>query len=418
MNNLQDWIRHGEEMRRPLLVNHNLSKAEKIIIVGAGLSGLCTAFRIAEKRPDLEIIIIEKSKKSGGVICTWKQNEWLCDVAVNATRSHPAFWRLIDDLGLEKKFSTSNPKAKSRWILIGNKKHKLSLFSIFKIGPFKLRRGIKKSKQGNTSVAEMLPNKQIADALTLGIVNDTAENVDSDFLMPALTKFGPKLPIKKSKLNSLIKKSYPLFTPKKGSLASLEGGMQTLISELENKLSSMSNVKIIYDYKVDSPNSIADQYRIPKSSIIWTAPGWQKENENSELSIFAVGFSEKSVRNIEYGYGTLIPDKSIPISGILHESDIHASKRSPEGHRLFRLMVPHNRWDLDEKSILECTKKIMGSEPVLFTKIGQRKIPRYKPGHMSRISKISPDFSIIGWSVSGVSVTHVVDESERVAELF
>ena len=75
-----------------------------------------------------------------------------------------------------------------------------------------------------------------------------------------------------------------------------------------------------------------------------------------------MGFSEKSVRNIEYGYGTLIPDKSIPISGILHESDIHASKRSPEGHRLFRLMVPHNRWDLDEKSI-ECTKKIMGSEP-------------------------------------------------------
>ena len=33
---------------------------------------------------------------------------------------------------------------------------------------------------------------------------------------------------------------------------------------------------------------------------------------------------------------------------------------------------------------------------------------------MSRISKISPDFSIIGWSVSGVSITHVVDESERV----
>ena len=63
MNNLQDWIRHGEEMRRPLLVNHNLSKAEKIIIVGAGLSGLCTAFRIAEKRPDLEIIIIEKEIK-------------------------------------------------------------------------------------------------------------------------------------------------------------------------------------------------------------------------------------------------------------------------------------------------------------------------------------------------------------------
>ena len=78
----------------------------------------------------------------------------------------------------------------------------------------------------------MLPNKQIADALTLGIVNDTAENVDSDFLMPALTKFGPKSPIKKSKLNSLIEKSY-LLTPKK-------------VHYITQGNASVSNLKINY----------------------------------------------------------------------------------------------------------------------------------------------------------------------------
>ncbi len=418
MADLQNWIRHGDEMRRPLLVNPELSNAEKIVIVGAGLSGMCCAFRIAEKRPDIEIILVEKSSRLGGVITTWKDNEWLCDLAVNATRNHPAFWRLIDDLELENKFKPSNSKAKSRWILMNGKKHKLSLLSIFKFGPFKLRNAILQAKKGGYSVAEMLPNKQIADALTLGIVNDTAENVDADFLMPSMTNFGGSAPIKKSKLKPLISKSYPLFTPKKGLIASLEGGMETLVTALGDRLTNMSNVKVIVDCEAKSPQSVAQQYSVPVSSVIWSAPGLQENFESTELSIFAIGFTNQSVAKIKFGYGTLIPDKSLPISGILHESDVHQSKRCPNGHRLFRLMVPHNRWDMDEQSVLECAQKLLAHNPVLFTKIGQRKIPRYKPGHMARVAQQSVEYSNVGWSVSGVSVTHVVDQSERIAELF
>ena len=133
MADLQNWIRHGDEMRRPLLANSDLPKAEKIVIVGGGLSGLCCALRIAEKRPDLPILLVEKSAELGGVIATWQEDEWICDLAVNAARPHPAFWRLIDDLQLSDKFQTSNPKAKSRWILLGDKQHKLSPFSLFKM---------------------------------------------------------------------------------------------------------------------------------------------------------------------------------------------------------------------------------------------------------------------------------------------
>tara|TARA_Y100001980_G_C14556132_1_gene346550 strand:- start:439 stop:1701 length:1263 start_codon:yes stop_codon:yes gene_type:complete len=418
MVDLDSWIKHGDEIRRPLIVNHDITKSNKVVIVGAGLSGLCTAFRIAEKRPDIEIILVEKSNRIGGVIETWKQNEWICDVAVNATRNHPAFWRLIDDLGLENKFNSSNPKAKSRWVIINGKKHKLSVFSLLKIGPIKLFSSLKKSRAGGFSVAEVLPNKQIADALTLGIVNDTSENVDADFLIPSITKFGPNPPLKKSKLNSLISKSYPLFKPKKGSLASLDGGMETLIFALENKLSNLPNVRIILNCNTDSPESISQDYGIPESSIIWCAKNPENNIEFTELSVFVIGFSAKSVQNIKLGYGTLIPDKSLPISGILHESDVHVSKRSPEGHRLFRLMVPHNRWDMREDSVLECAEKLLGDNPVLFSKIGQRKIPRYKPGHLSSLYHKSSNYSTLGWTVSGVSITHVVDESERISELF
>ncbi len=102
----------------------------------------------------------------------------------------------------------------------------------------------------------------------------------------------------------------------------------------------------------------------------------------------------------------------------MNESDLHESKRSPEGHRLFRLMVPHGRWNGDEELILKNAEKLLAPNPVLFSKIGMRKIPRYKPGYMRRLSQLKSKRNLIGWSVSGVSITHVVCEAERIAELF
>ena len=66
MSDLDSWILHGDEMRRPFLVNPKLAESSKLVIVGGGLSGLCCAYRIAIKRPDLEIIIHEKSSTLGG----------------------------------------------------------------------------------------------------------------------------------------------------------------------------------------------------------------------------------------------------------------------------------------------------------------------------------------------------------------
>ena len=81
-------------------------------------------------------------------------------------------------------------------------------------------------------------------------------------------------------------------------------------------------------------------------------------------------------------------------------------------------MVPHDRWDGNEESVLFHAKKLLADKYVLFSKIGERKIPSYKPGYMSKISNLGNDRNLVGWSVSGVSITHVVCEAERIAELF
>ena len=418
MSNLESWVLHGDEMRRPLLVSKKFAESKKIIIVGAGLSGLCCAYRIAKKRPDVEIILHEKSDQIGGVITTWKEGEWICDVAVNATRPHPAFWRLVDDLGIDSKFTVSNPDAKSRWVLLGGKRHRLSWKTLFKIGPLKLLKRIKKSRKGGLSVSDVIPNKMIADAMCLGIVNDTSENVDADLLFPGLTRFGQSPPIKKSKLRKLISESYPLFTPKKGMIASIDGGMSELIGELRNQISKLENVSIALGNNAESVQSVSKHYDVPSTSILWTGPNQEFEQGYSEITVFAVGYTNQQVKHIEVGYGTLIPDKEIPISGILHESDVHQSKRSPDGHRLFRLMVPNQRWKGDNESVRISAESLLANDPVLFKKIGERKIPSYTPGHLSKMNQLNPEWSYAGWQYSGVSITHIVDQAERIAELF
>ena len=81
-------------------------------------------------------------------------------------------------------------------------------------------------------------------------------------------------------------------------------------------------------------------------------------------------------------------------------------------------MVPHNRWNGNEESVLSCAENLLASNPEKFVKIGEREIPRYKPGYMREIAQMNTNCTYIGWSVSGVSITHVIDEAERIAEQF
>ena len=420
MYSLEDWVRHGNELRRPLLVNHALFESNRVVIVGGGLSGLSLAYRIGTERPDIHVTLIEKTTRLGGVIETWKTGAWICDVSVNAARPHPSFWRLVHDLELDGAFKKSNENARSRWILIGKRKHRISMFTAAKIGPSGILRGFLNSKIPGKSVFDVVQNGPISDALTLGILNDSAKEVDANFLFPAFTGFGPKPPVGKRRLRNMISASYPIFTPDKGSLASLDGGMHSIIDALEIRLNQMKNVEMIFGTKEKNPDEVSRAYNIPISSVIWSTGLPTRTDGETELSIFAAGYKSTDVDHVGIGYGTLVPDIESPVSGILHESDIHRSRRAPHGHRLFRLMVPHQRWDGDVSEVVESASRLLNTveRPALLEKIGTRRIPRFPPGYMRSIAEKEYDFSIAGWTGSGVSITHVVDEAERISELF
>lgn len=289
---------------------------------------------------------------------------------------------------------------------------------MLRAGPLKIYRGVQRSRTGKKSILEVIPYQNLSDAMTLGIVNDISSNVDADFLMPSMTKFGENPPMKWKKVKQEMMKTYPIFTPRKGSVASLEGGMQTLIDSLEQKLEQFENVRIHLESEARSPESISEEYNIPLNSIIWTGPINRKMEDYTSLDIYAIGYDMSSSADIQVGYGTLIPDHDLPISGILHESDVHSTQRAPEGHRIFRVMSPVNR-NSSKEDVKLCLKQVLSpNEPVLFEHIGSRKIPKYPPGYMHNLAQVNDGFSRAGWYYSGVSVTHIVAEAERISSLF
>ena len=417
MQDRQAWIRHGQELRRPLLVNPALADEGHVVVVGAGLSGLTAAYRLREARPDVRVTVLERSDRAGGVIRTWRKDEWVGEFAVNASRPHPAVWRLIDDLGLMPSWQPSRAEARHRWILTDGRRHRLGLSTMLKIGPGRMLRGVRTARQGGRSMAEALPVSWLADAMTHGIVNAPAAEVDADLLMPTMARYGAAPPMRRRALARAVRSTYPGWTPRRGQMGSLEQGMGGLVEALVNALDDDGMVSMRFNVDVPSPEAAAEHAGLSLTSVLWAAPRPEDE-PGPELTVAVVGYTHADASAVPVGYGTLCPDPSSPVSGILHESDVHHGARAPSGHRLFRVMVPHARWDGEEGSLRKTVKQMLcPAEPVLFEVLGTRRVPHVRPGHMQRVAEHAAPWSWIGWSATGVAITHVVSEAERLADL-
>ena len=57
MQDRQAWIRHGQELRRPLLVNPALADEGHVVVVGAGFIGMEVAASCRKK--GLEVTVVE-----------------------------------------------------------------------------------------------------------------------------------------------------------------------------------------------------------------------------------------------------------------------------------------------------------------------------------------------------------------------
>ena len=93
---------------------------EKVAVIGAGISGLACAFRLAEL--GLGPRVYEAEGHAGGVIETVRRNGFLFETGPQSPRFPEPVWKLVLELGLADKFVAGDPKAK-RYVLRDGRLH-------------------------------------------------------------------------------------------------------------------------------------------------------------------------------------------------------------------------------------------------------------------------------------------------------
>lgn len=111
-----------------------------VIIIGAGLTGLTTAYYL--KKKGFNITILEKNNRAGGVIQTLKEGDFIYETGPNTgVVGNPEVAELFEELSDSCKLIIANPEAKRRLIWKNNAWHALpsGLLSAIKTPLFSLK---------------------------------------------------------------------------------------------------------------------------------------------------------------------------------------------------------------------------------------------------------------------------------------
>jgi protoporphyrinogen/coproporphyrinogen III oxidase len=79
------------------------------IILGAGLSGLTTAYHLTKQ--GYRVLVLEKNDRPGGAVLSHSLEDFLCEGGPNSLQEIPEFISLVKDLGLEERLVFGDPKS-------------------------------------------------------------------------------------------------------------------------------------------------------------------------------------------------------------------------------------------------------------------------------------------------------------------
>ncbi len=94
--------------------------AQRIAIVGAGITGLTAAFRLHQQGH--AVTLFERNRQPGGSVRTHRENGYLIEAGPNSLQyGAPELKALVRELGLEASMLTAGPAGKKRFIVRGGR---------------------------------------------------------------------------------------------------------------------------------------------------------------------------------------------------------------------------------------------------------------------------------------------------------
>lgn len=420
----------------------------RVVIVGAGISGLATAYAVEQlaKAADLEVetLVLEKLERTGGKIWSIQEEGFLCEWGPNGfLDSKPMTLDLCQQLGISGQLLRSDDNARKRFIYSGKVLHRLPengpsfLKSRLISWPGKLRLACEmlipaKRDDEDETLAEFARRRLGREALDKLIAPMVSGIFAGNPETMSLQSCFPKIHQLEQEYGGLLKAMVKLAKRKKaeqkagkvvasaagpgGVLTSFQQGIQQLTDGTATALSGevrTGNGVARIEQKQDGFLLKMEDGALVEAEILVTAtPAYalagMLENVNSgaaellrgipyaPMNVVCFGYPRERISRDLNGFGYLIPRaEGCDILGTLWDSSIFPN-RAPEGRVLLRSMMggATNTSAIDfsedevKARVMTDLKQIMGitAEPD-FVRIFRhsRAIPQYTRGHAARL---------------------------------
>lgn len=420
----------------------------RIVVIGAGISGLATAYAIerlaAEAELDIDVKVLEKEKRIGGKIWSIREDGYLCEWGPNGFLDNkPMTLELCRRLQIDPHLLRSNDNARKRFIYADKVLHRLpengpSFFKSRLISwPGKLRLAgellvPKRTADSDETLAEFGRRRLGGEALdrlispmVSGIFAGNPETMSLKSCFPRIYQleqdYGGLIRAmmrlaKKKRAEIKAGKAVASAAGPGGVLTSFNGGIQELTDGVAGRLRAelQTDSKVTRLEKKEGGFLLhLDNGRSLDAEIVVTAaPAYAVANmledglgESSKLlreipyapmNVVCFGYDKERISHDLNGFGYLIPRaEGCNILGTLWDSSIFPN-RAPEGMALLRSMMggatnPEAISLTDDEvkaRTMNDLKQIMGidCEPD-FVRIyrHQNAIPQYTRGHGERL---------------------------------
>jgi oxygen-dependent protoporphyrinogen oxidase len=435
----------------------------KIAIVGAGISGLSTAFYLQRERPDWEFTVFDAGAQPGGTMHTADVQGFRFEAGGNGFLTNkPDSLQLVDDCGAGDLLLPSSDKARRRFIFNGTlqplpESPPAFLKSKLLTWPQKLRVAaellVPARRDGGEETLQQFGYRRVGkgltdvflDAMTAGIYGNTPAKISVNAAFPLVVNL-------EREYGGLFRGM--LAKRKKGAgpggiLMSFRDGVGTFIEHLRGKVDADwklgEPVGVIAQdgarWRVESPSVSSSFDRVIVGAQAYAAAGMFRDSD-PELSrlLAAIDYTPIAVVGLGYrqldhdldGFGLLTTTAARqPILGVLWDSSIFPD-RAPQGCKSMRIMIGGQRnpelVDQDDSGLLSTAmaglKSTMGvtQDPdVVFIQRWQRGIPHYALGHLDRVGAIfrrlaaQPGLHLVCNAYNGIAMNDCVRNGRELA---
>jgi oxygen-dependent protoporphyrinogen oxidase len=445
----------------------------RIVVVGAGISGLALAYRLEQALPTADVVVLEEQARAGGTIDTVRRDGFVVEVGPNGfPDNNPATLDLARSIGLaDRLVPASDAARRNRYLLLDGRLRLLpsslaSLLTSDLLGwPAKAQLLLERFRPRRKSAADesiytfarRRAGREIADvfvdAFVTGILAGDPRLLSVQAAFPRLAGWERDFGSVQAGLKHASHERRRLGATRTGSMWSFQGGLKTLSETLAMQLRRPPLIGVAVrrilrqdrGWLVQSDGS--DTWKA--DVVVLACPAYRQAallaDEDAELAeriagipynrvaVVALGYRREQVRHGLNGFGYLSGQRTgRDVLGVQWCSSIYPD-RAPAGTVLLRAMCGGWRrgeivdWPDDRllRAVRDEMARTVGVHtPPVFHHIVRwnRAIPQYLVGHLERIEWIEqrlarhPGLFVGGNAYRGVAINDCVEQAGILAE--